>query len=293
MKPIIPAYSLVDIVKPLLDKGEQYIDYYVAAFAPPMRLSIYPHRAAYYGIAICTQGSAILLADLEQYILKPGTLITMGPETIRSWEDQSIDYAEEILFFTESFFTAAGQNLANLNDFSFLNNKGPKILDLTSEQCRDISKLLKEISECIAVSSLRQVEIVRSYIHIVLNKVADMYEINGKEKIPLSSDQPFIVLQFKKLLLENYLKLHTVNQYADLLCVSSKHLSQTIKVHTGKTAGKWIQECLILEAKVRLKQSKSTINQIAEALNFSDASFFGKYFKRYVGCTPAAYRKAK
>ena len=34
-----------------------------------------------------------------------------------------------------------------------------------------------------------------------------------------------------------------------------------------------------------------TIQEIAYSLNFPSASFFGKYFRRYVGMTPLDFRK--
>ena len=33
-----------------------------------------------------------------------------------------------------------------------------------------------------------------------------------------------------------------------------------------------------------------TVQEIAYSLNFSDISFFGKYFKRYTGMSPKQYR---
>lgn len=293
MEASIPKYSLLDIVKPLLPKGENKVDYYVASFASPMCLSAFPHRATYFGVALCTKGSATLLANLDRYPLVPGTLIVMGPEIIRSWEAQSATYAEEIVFFTEAFFMGAGHYLAGLSGFEFLSNHSPKALLLTTNEQDKIHKLIKDIKQSSTTASPRQAEMVRNYIHILLNQIADIYDGQALADLVQNDSQRNMVLRFKKVLMENYLKLHTVNEYAELLNISAKHLSQTIKANTGKTAGKWIQELLILEAKVRLRQGDLSINQIADVLNFSDASLFGKYFKRYVGCSPAAYRKAQ
>ncbi|KQC00821.1 AraC family transcriptional regulator [Pedobacter sp. Hv1] len=291
MKATIPEFSILEIVKPI-STGKKAIDYYVAFCSAPMQLSKFPQRGAYYGIAICTQGSATLLANLEQYQLTPGTLIVMGPETIRSWPTQTADYVEEILFFTEPFFLAITKNPNSLHQFTFLDNNSPKTILLSTDQCDIISKLLKDIKQTIAQESPREPELVGSYINIVLNQVADLYELHYPDGLLNNTNiQRNMVLQFKKLLLANYLQLHTVNAYAALLNVTAKHLSQTIKANTGKTVSVWIQEILILEAKVRLKQTNLSINQIADVLNFSDASLFGKYFKRYAGCSPAAYRK--
>ncbi|WP_423803401.1 helix-turn-helix domain-containing protein [Paraprevotella clara] len=48
---------------------------------------------------------------------------------------------------------------------------------------------------------------------------------------------------------------------------------------------------VILEAKALLKSRKYTIQQVADMLNFANQSFFGKYFKEKVGCSPSEYQK--
>ena len=64
-----------------------------------------------------------------------------------------------------------------------------------------------------------------------------------------------------------------------------------VKKVSGKTAGEWIDEYVILEAKALLKYSVMSIQEVAYYMNFPNPSFFGKYFKRYVGISPQKYRE--
>ena len=50
---------------------------------------------------------------------------------------------------------------------------------------------------------------------------------------------------------------------------------------------------LVSEAKQLLEGSDLSIKEIANQLNFPTQSFFGKYFKQYVGISPKEYRKDK
>lgn len=77
------------------------------------------------------------------------------------------------------------------------------------------------------------------------------------------------------------------------LCVTPKYLSQVVYKVSGRFAGDWISDYVILEAKAMLKSRKYTIQQIADMLNFANQSFFGKYFKDKVGCSPSEYQKHK
>lgn len=83
----------------------------------------------------------------------------------------------------------------------------------------------------------------------------------------------------------------SISYYADKLCVTSKYLSQVVYKVSGRFAGDWITDFVILEAKALLKSRKYTVQQIADKLNFANQSFFGKYFKDKVGCSPSEYQK--
>ena len=65
-----------------------------------------------------------------------------------------------------------------------------------------------------------------------------------------------------------------------------------IKQKTGKSVSDIIAEMVIMDAKSQLKSTDLTIQEIAYSLNFSNVSFFGKYFKRYVGMSPQNYRNS-
>lgn len=84
-----------------------------------------------------------------------------------------------------------------------------------------------------------------------------------------------------------------LDSYAAELGVTAKHLSRCVKSVTGHTAGEWIERYLILEAKVLLKSTNMTVQQISDELGFSSQSFFGKYFKGAVGVSPREYRNSQ
>jgi AraC family transcriptional activator of pobA len=84
---------------------------------------------------------------------------------------------------------------------------------------------------------------------------------------------------------------HKLEFYASHLHVMPKSLSTAIKKQTGKSAGKWINETIALEAKVLLQNKTLTVSQISGMLNFSDQSVFGKFFRASTGVSPITYRK--
>ena len=63
-----------------------------------------------------------------------------------------------------------------------------------------------------------------------------------------------------------------------------------VKKVSGRTASDWIDDYVILQAKQLLRSSSLTIQEVSRELNFSNQSFFGKYFKKHVGMSPSEYR---
>jgi AraC-like DNA-binding protein len=97
-------------------------------------------------------------------------------------------------------------------------------------------------------------------------------------------------LLFQNLVFHHYKEHRNVQFYADALYVSPKHLTETIKEVTGKTAGEWIDDAVVLEAKVLLRNHDVSIAAIADDIHFPDQSTFGKYFKKHTGFSPTEYR---
>ncbi|MDE7338281.1 MAG: helix-turn-helix domain-containing protein, partial [Bacteroidales bacterium] len=96
--------------------------------------------------------------------------------------------------------------------------------------------------------------------------------------------------KFLSLVKAHYKEHRDVEYYADLMHMTPKYMSTLVKNASGKSALKWIEEYVILEAKTQLASTLNAVQQIAYDLNFPTQSFFGRYFKRATGLSPLAYR---
>ena len=85
----------------------------------------------------------------------------------------------------------------------------------------------------------------------------------------------------------------SVSYYADKLCYSPKYLCAVIKETTGKTPIQIIQENAIKQIKYKLKHSDMSIKEVADAFDFPNPSFFGKFVKAHTRMTPMEYRTSK
>lgn len=79
--------------------------------------------------------------------------------------------------------------------------------------------------------------------------------------------------------------------YADKLCITERYLGSVVRSTSGITAKEWIDRAVMTTAKVMLRHGNMQVAKIADELNFPNASFFCKYFRRLEGCTPQDFRK--
>ncbi len=100
------------------------------------------------------------------------------------------------------------------------------------------------------------------------------------------------VQDFMRLVHMHFTRERSVNFYASQLFISPKYLSLLVKEATGRSAARWIDHFVITEAKNLLRFSGKNIQQVAYALNFSNQSSFGKYFKHLTGMSPTEFQKS-
>jgi AraC family transcriptional regulator, transcriptional activator of pobA len=107
---------------------------------------------------------------------------------------------------------------------------------------------------------------------------------------PTSYNQT-LLKNFKKLIDANFTRLKLPKDYADLLYITPNHLNAICKDLLGMQAGEVIRNRTLLEAKRLLTNPQLNIAGIAFELNFSDNSYFTKFFKKTEGITPEEFRK--
>lgn len=108
--------------------------------------------------------------------------------------------------------------------------------------------------------------------------------------LPLSSAEN-IFGDFIDLLSTASPKPRSVAYYADRLNITPKYLSVVCKKVGGKNASKIIDAYVSKDIETLLKSSRKSIKEISNELAFPNTSFFGRYVKKNLGCTPNELRR--
>lgn len=117
------------------------------------------------------------------------------------------------------------------------------------------------------------------------------YHLN-RHQPDLPDEKRAQLVRFTNLINENYKKGFSITEYARLLHISSRSLSELTHQLLNKTPSQMIQERIIVEAQRMLLYSSLNVNQVSSRLGFDDASYFVKYFRKYTGISLSEFRKS-
>ena len=266
-------------------------DFFVTNEKQLLSLSEYPYRSEGYIIGICTRGSAQVEVNLQVYEAKPGAMLLATPFHVLRIYNSSDDFLCRFIVFSKAFLIEKSLNSHFLESFGFFKSGSIPVIYPDGDDVKmilDIYMLVQEKLE--RENHPYRVEISRSILMTLLYEIQFIYE---KQHLILKNKQTRkqeLNMLFQDLVFQNYKEHRNVQYYADALFVSPKHLTETIKEVTGRTAGEWIDDAVILEAKVLLRNSEVSIARVAENIHFPDQSSFGKYFKKQTGMSPSDYR---
>jgi AraC-like DNA-binding protein len=90
----------------------------------------------------------------------------------------------------------------------------------------------------------------------------------------------------------NYTEAITLDDIADAAGLSTFRIAHLLKEATGKTALQNIHYLRIQEARRLLETCEMSCTDIAYETGFGDQSYFIKQFRKWMGITPAKYRKS-
>jgi AraC family transcriptional regulator, transcriptional activator of pobA len=243
----------------------------------------YPFRSYFYGIGLVHEGERLLRVGIEDYQLKAGDLLVIGPGIIRHWLDSKWDSKHTALFFTADLF-GPPFNASFLDELRIF---WPGIRHVSALNEADFD-FFNQVFQTIK-SQEKYPKVVAPMIVAVLEKIESLY-FDGQFLNQSFSRKQQISKSFCSLINTHYLDQKEVAFYAEKLNITPKYLSEVIKETTGKNPKSIIEQLLMQEAKSLLKQTQMSSKEISYWLGFDDPSYFTKAFKTATGSTPLAYR---
>ncbi len=240
-------------------------------------------------IYILTDGIHDVHLGADYRWLKPNDLVFV-PENILYASSNVRNCRGYCMHFKTEFIQPLLKNpLAQ--EFPYLDMEAEHIINVTEEEAEIIRQSFRDIIKEYETFSQEKDYLLRNYIHILLLRIREIYRPHVKKINESATRSMKIAGQFKHLVEKNFIEMREVSQYAALLHITPKHLSEVMKEHTGRSPKEMINEMLLLEAKVLLGSTDLTVTEIAHRLRFGDQAHFSNFIKKHTGCSPLALRK--
>ena len=252
-----------------------------------MKLPVPPTRATSHTFIYLTDGEATMNIGSATYTIRRHEGLFVPAGQVFSFENVDINQGY-LCNFHDGFIIGKFGSRDRLLAFEFLKVWGNFHIRFGDLAAQYVLQGLERIFHDYSEHGLQHTDLLQSYWVALLYEVNEAYE-------PLTDGRPprsvALANRFKELLFSNCKTHHRVTDYAALLNVTPNHLNKILKQTTGKSPTRWIDETLIVEAKVLLYQTDFTINEVAAEIGIFDSSYFSRLFKKYEGITPSHFRK--
>lgn len=142
-------------------------------------------------------------------------------------------------------------------------------------------------------------------LHIISNPETSMYELMGhfyifisaliesninRKLIKRSGLQDFYVQEIINFVEKNSHKNVQVEDVAEFFKLDRAHVSRMFKNHMNITLRKFLAHCRMNKACDLLKTTTKTLDQISDALGYSNTFNFSRAFKSFIGTSPSQWR---
>lgn len=252
-----------------------------------------PIRLGFYALLLCTSGESKRYVNQHEFHIKKSSFQLIPPNSMFSFQNITDKTTVKLLFFTENFIapedcqdseirSLIGFHKTNIHQTLLSNNDFLKVTHLYNEINLELHKKNNDSKLVIKL-------LILTLLHLLRREKITIIKPPENQTIHENRSH-YILNHYLSLIETNYLEYRQVFQYAKIIGITPKHLSETIKETTGHNALHFIHHRLLREAFYLLEFSNLNIAQIAHLLKFSNASDFSRFFKIKSGQNPNTYR---
>ncbi len=247
-----------------------------------------PHRKVVYDFLFLTKGMTLRSKALSPYEIGKNTFFFLPANQITNHEFMSADIEGYFCHFNLDIFTNHLPQHNIRRDFPFLQFIGNPIVEIDDATHPLLLPIFQRLEIEYAKEKEANLDIVTVYLLALFTEIKRFYapSVSAKKNTAL-----MIAQNYKDALSRHIYEKQKVTEYADMLAVSPNHLNKCVKNTTGKSAQDLLNEMILLEAKVLLKQTDMQISEIAYKLSQQNHSDFSRFFKTKTGMTPKEYKQ--
>ena len=208
------------------------------------------HTLTYYDITFVTEGEGRFSIDNQTNEATSRDVFFSKPGEIRNWDTRHIvnGYA---LIFEDEFLSSLFKDSLFVQHLSFFQSGKPSSkLRLPDELYMRILQILRNIKTEIDTYKQNDVYVLRALLYEVLMLLDREYKkVNMEEETTSKEVGNIHINKFMKLVESHLTEQHSVQYYADKLCITPNYLNEIVTSTKGISAKQYIRNKVMDEAK--------------------------------------------
>jgi len=247
-----------------------------------------PLRFDYYALFLRLKGETVRSVNHFDYLIRPQALQLVCPGSIYSFKDVTDESKTYVLLFDKAYIETENLSADILDPLFAFHRKHQSDVMLDTTSYAQVVSIFEQLS-----GELRQKQ--DDYKSMAKILVTQLLLILKREKQRAGLPQNLtraeqLSAEFLVLIEEHFWRKKSVKEYAEMMDITPKHLSETVKATLHHSALSYIHVRMIKEIQYLLCFGHMSIKQIAYTLNFESPSQLGRFFKNHEGICPKEYR---
>lgn len=273
---------------------KEMVDDDIAMFSDVSKLNL-PYDARKVNIAIFSfleEGEAFITVDSRQIEFRKGQILTVFPGQTIQIQHLSANFRGNFLIVNEELHQQILNTLQDIVPLFLYMRQHPAIELSQEDEDWLISFATLFAREYHSTTHIFHRQTKECMISTAYYKLSNIYSELLASSNLRNNRQEDLFVSFIQELEKSFRMQREVSFYAERLHVTPKYLSTVVKSVSGKSAGACIDSYVIEEAKMLLRTTRKSVQEVSTMLNFPNQSFFGKYFRRLTNMSPNQYRKS-
>jgi len=233
-----------------------------------------------------------ITVDFKQYVTQASSLFFVNSNQYLSVHAIGAKDGY-MIYYNRDFYCVQIHDAEVACDGLLFNNlSNMPMTTLKAEDTGIVDNIFKLINEELSVAQLQQEEMLRVYLKQLIIFSTRLWRIQQLGDQNNSTDQDTGFFRQFSLLVENhYRDKHTVADYAQIMGMAPKTLTNKLRKMNLSQPNEIIKDRIILEAKRLLIHTSMSAKEIAYQLGYDDPAYFNRLFALKAGDNTSEFRK--
>lgn len=250
------------------------------------------NRHDYLEISLVNRGNGFFRIGDIQYPVTSGDIVLMGPNTLHTVEVEQSDrlFVTSLYFLPELVFSAGEpeENFEWLRPFyDYYTARHPVI---ENGRTRSLTTYFSDlVNTRMETKRYGKLQMKIDLLHVLMEVLKEYDSEHEEEPLNSSTVGDERLNRVLNWMNRNYQKRLSLDEAAEVACMSSQHLCRFFKNSTGHTFTEHLSRIRVTHAKQLLLTTNLRTTDIAYEVGFGSQSYFFRVFRQETGSSPKEF----